>query len=169
MAFDTSKHKRSSDRCVSMSIHFLSRTRIETEVNVTVGFCLGLAVAMGFTEAICPLLLWSASILSRTYQRQSRFLPKKRYCLETEMEFELRYCSIILIATFFMFKTGPILVFLRIHPLIRVSSSLRGSVYSRNKCCICCPSSVSRVFKYTPFSASFKPASEHYLDIFLVF
>ena len=34
-----------------MSVHFLSRTGIETEVNVTVGFCLGLALAMGFPEA----------------------------------------------------------------------------------------------------------------------
>ena len=32
-----------------MSIHFLSRTGIETEVNVTVGFFLGLASAMGFS------------------------------------------------------------------------------------------------------------------------
>ena len=35
-----------------MSIHFLSRTGIETEVNVTVGFYLGLALAMGFPEAV---------------------------------------------------------------------------------------------------------------------
>ena len=43
MAFDTQKHLWSCDRCVSMSIHFLSRTGVETEVNITVGFCLGLA------------------------------------------------------------------------------------------------------------------------------
>ena len=35
-----------------MSIHILSRTGIEIEVNVTVGFCLGLALAMGFPEAV---------------------------------------------------------------------------------------------------------------------
>ena len=29
-----------------MSIHFLSRTRIETEVSITMGFCRGLALAM---------------------------------------------------------------------------------------------------------------------------
>ena len=102
-----------------MSIHFLSRTRIDTEVNVTVGFCLGLALQW-VSPKPCPLLSWSASILLPTYQHHSRFLPKKRYCLQTEMEFELRYridhherklcCS----------RTGPILVFLRIHPLIRV-------------------------------------------------
>ena len=34
-----------------MSIHFLSRSGIEIEVNVTVGFCLGLALAMDFPEA----------------------------------------------------------------------------------------------------------------------
>ena len=37
---------------VSVSIHFLSCTELETEINVTVGFCLGLALAMGFTEAV---------------------------------------------------------------------------------------------------------------------
>ena len=36
-----------------MSIHILSRTGIEIEVNVAVGFCLGLAVVMvGFTKAV---------------------------------------------------------------------------------------------------------------------
>ena len=45
----------------------------------------------------------------------------------------------------YMFKTVPIHVFLRIHPLIRVSFSFRGIVYSRHQCCICCPSSVKRV------------------------
>ena len=34
-------------------------------------------------------------------------------------------------------KTGPILVFLRIHPLTRVSISFRGIVCSRHECCIC--------------------------------
>ena len=34
-----------------MSIHILSRTG-KIEVNVTVGFSLGLALAMGFTEAV---------------------------------------------------------------------------------------------------------------------
>ena len=35
-----------------MSIHIVSRTEIEIEDNVTVGFCLGLALAMGFPEAV---------------------------------------------------------------------------------------------------------------------
>ena len=52
IAFHTSKHFLSFDRCVSKSIHILSWTRIEIEVNVTVGFCLGLALAMGFPEAV---------------------------------------------------------------------------------------------------------------------
>ena len=51
-----------------------------------------------------------------------------------------------------MFKTGPTLVSVRIHPLTRVPFSLRGIVYSRHKCCICFP------------SACFKPASQHSLD-----
>ena len=45
----------------SVSIHILSRTGIETEVNVTVGFCLGLALAMCFSEAMsssfCHILI----------------------------------------------------------------------------------------------------------------
>ena len=51
IALDTSKHFWSFDRCVSMSIHILSRTRIKIEVNFTAGFCLGLAFAMGVAEA----------------------------------------------------------------------------------------------------------------------
>ena len=35
-----------------MSIQILSRTKEEIEVNFTVGFCLGLALAMGFTEDV---------------------------------------------------------------------------------------------------------------------
>ena len=38
---------------------FLSRTGIETEVNVTVGFCPGLALAMGFSEALSSSFLVS--------------------------------------------------------------------------------------------------------------
>ena len=35
-----------------MSIQILSRTGIEIEVNVAVGFCLGLALVMGFPKAV---------------------------------------------------------------------------------------------------------------------
>ena len=42
-----------------------------------------------------------------------------------------------------VFKIGPILVLLRSHPLTRVPFSLRDS---RHKCCICCPSSIARVW-----------------------
>ena len=42
----------SLDRCVSLSVHLLSRTGMETGVSVTVGFCLGLALAMGFSETV---------------------------------------------------------------------------------------------------------------------
>ena len=35
-----------------MSIHILSRTGMEIEVNDTAGFCLGLGLAMGFPEAV---------------------------------------------------------------------------------------------------------------------
>ena len=35
-----------------MSTHFLSRTEIETKVSVTVGFYRGLALAMGFPDAV---------------------------------------------------------------------------------------------------------------------
>ena len=71
--------------------HFLSRTGMETEVIVTVGFCLGLALAMGFPEAMSSYFV--VSIDSVTFlSTPFTILPKKRYCLETEMEFELRYC-----------------------------------------------------------------------------
>ena len=48
-----------------MSIHFLSSTGIETEVNAPVGFCLGLALAMGFPEAMSSSFF--VSIDSVTY------------------------------------------------------------------------------------------------------
>ena len=37
---------------VSMSIHFHSRIVTEIEVNITAGFCLGLALATGFPDAV---------------------------------------------------------------------------------------------------------------------
>ena len=134
MALDTSKHFWSFDRCASMSVHLLSRTGMETGVSVTVGFCLGLALAMVFPK-LCPPFPWSASILSRSYQHHSRFLPKKRFCLETDTWLELHWC-IGLHDGKLLSKTGPILVFLRIHPLARVFFSLRDIVYYRQKCCI---------------------------------
>ena len=42
----------------------------------------------------------------------------------------------------------------RIHPLARVFFLLRGIVYSRHKCCICGPSSVSGVKKYLSYSCT---------------
>ena len=59
-----------------------------------------------------------------------------------------------------MSKTGPILVFLRIHPFAGVFFPFRGSENSRHRC------SVSSVTKYCPFSTIFKPALEHSLDNF---
>ena len=55
---------------------------------------------------------------------------------------------------------------LEIHPFDRVVFSFRNIVYSRHKCCISCPSSVSSVKEYCPFSTIFKPASKHSLDNF---
>ena len=104
--------------------------------------------------------------MSRIYQRHSRFRPKKRSCLGTEMVFELRSCIDHHDSKLFMFKTGPILVFLWIHRFIRIAFSFRGSVYSHHKCCICCPSSESRKKKCCPCSASFKPVSENSLNNF---
>ena len=54
----------------------------------------------------------------------------------------------------------------REHQICGSPFSFRSSVYSRHKCCICCPSPVSRVWKYCSRSASFKPASEYNLDNF---
>ena len=68
-----------------------------------------------------------------------------------------------------MSKTGPILVFLRIHPFARVFFSFRGNVYSRHRCYISFgPSSVSNIKKCCPFSTIFKPASEHSFGSLLV-
>ena len=132
-------------------------------------------------QRYCGLLSWScvgngihrscilfffqlASILP--HQHHSRFRPKERYCFQTEMEFELRYCIVHHDIKILMFKTGPILVFLKINPLVRVHFSFRSIVYPRHKCCICCPSSASKSWKNCPISTRFKPASEHGLDSF---
>ena len=40
---------------------------------------------------------------------------------------------------------------------IQVALSFRGMVYSRHKCCISCPFSVTRAQKYCPFSTSSNP------------
>ena len=45
--------------CFNVYPFFFFRTGIETEVNVTVGFCLGLALAMGFSKAMSSSFLVS--------------------------------------------------------------------------------------------------------------
>ena len=82
---------------------------------------------MGFTEAMSSSFVASIDCVTYlptllTIQTQETVL------LETEVEFELRYCIGHHDSKLFMFKTGPILVVLRIHPLIRVSFSFRGIV-----------------------------------------
>ena len=147
-----------------MSIHFLSRTGIETEVNITVGVCLGLTWVMDFIEAMSFFLICidSVTYLSTVFTILNRetILSPNRNGVWTSI-----LCRSSWYQTF-MFKTGPILVFLRIHPLIWVSFSFRSIVYSRHECYICCPSSVSRVQKCCPCSTSFKSALEHSLDNF---
>ena len=108
---------------------------------------------------------WFVSNLSRTCQFRSRFEPERLNGLETEIQPELQYC-VDLHGDKHMSKTGPILVFLRIHPFTRVFFSHRGTVYSRHKCGILSPSSVSSVKRYCPHSTILKPASEHSLDNF---
>ena len=110
---------------------------------------------------LCPLLSWSALILSHTYRRES--WPKRRYCLQMEMEFELRYCIDHHDGKLLLFMSGPILVFLRIETLKRVPFSFRSIENSWHKCCICSLSSASREKLYCPVSTIFKPASEHSL------
>ena len=120
---------------------------------------------MGFTEAVFSS--FAIGIDSVTYlSMPSTILTHETCCLEMEMELELQHCVVSHDSKLSMFKTGPILVLLRIHPLTRVPFSLRGSVYSRHNCCICRPSSVSRVQKNCSRSTSFRPASEHNLDNF---
>ena len=106
------------------------------------GFYLGLASAMGFPES-CVLFF-------RGRHRFCHVLINAIHCSDPRngvvlnsygTETSILYRSSC--QQTFMFKTGQILIFLRIHPLIRVSCSLRGIVCSRPECCICCPSSVS--------------------------
>ena len=96
--------------------------------------------------------------------------PRSGLVLKTEKEFELRYCIdhrdrklLCLRLGRFSYSWESIL------SSHESSFSFRGIVYSRHRCFICCPSSVSRVWKYCPVSTSFKPASEHNLDNFWSF
>ena len=162
LASETSKHCWSCDRCVSMSIHLLSRTGIEIEVSVIVGFGRGLAFAMGFPKP-CSLLPCSALFLSRICQPRLHSNP--RYGLNTKQRWNLNFntASVFMITNFYV-QDGAEFSLPRIHPLTRVPSSFRGFVYSRLKCCIFWSFGTSRVLKSCPISTRFKPASEHNLD-----
>ena len=106
-AFDTSKHIWSFDLCVSISIHSFSVTGTETEANVPVGFCLGLASAMGFTEAMSSS--FAVSIDSVTY------LSTPFTILTMSSNRDGTNTSILWRSSrlrTFMSKTGPNLVFL---------------------------------------------------------
>ena len=132
-----------------MSIHSLSRTGIETEVSFTVGFCRGLALAMGFTEAMSISSLVSIDYV--TYLSTPFTILTQEAGIVLKQRWDLNF--------------NTVSTFLRIHPLTRVFFSFRGIVYYLHKCCFSCPS-VSKVWKYCPISTSFKPASEHYWDNF---
>ena len=59
-----------------MSIHYLSRTGIETEDSVTAGFSCGLSLATSLPEALCSSPPRVAPALSRICQFRLRFEPK---------------------------------------------------------------------------------------------
>ena len=59
-----------------MSVHFFHEQELETEVNVTVGFCRGLALAV-VSPKLCPLLPSLASILSRSNPRSGSVLKQR--------------------------------------------------------------------------------------------
>ena len=126
-----------------MSIHFLSRTRIETEDSVTAGFSCGLALATSLPEALyysslgCIVSVTYSSIPLRI-RTQDAVRSRNRDSIRTSILYRSSWRQT------FMSKTGPILVFLCIHPFAQVFFSHRGSVYSRNKCCILSPFSVSK-------------------------
>ena len=82
----------------SISIHSISRTRIETEVNVTVGFCLGLALAMVFAEAVSSSSV--VSIDSVTYLSTPFTMLTSRNGIVLKQRWNLNFniVSIIMIA-----------------------------------------------------------------------
>ena len=67
--------------------------------------------------------------------------PRNGIVLTQRWNLNFDTVSIIMIANFYVQDWAD----LRTHPLIRVPFSLRGIVYFRHTCCICCPSFVSRV------------------------
>ena len=89
------------DRCVAISNHFLSRTKIETDVTVTVGFCLGLALAMGFLEAMSSSFV--VSIDSVTYLSSPlTILTQGTVVLKQRWYLSFDTVSIIMIANFYV-------------------------------------------------------------------
>ena len=116
------------DRCVSMSMHFLSiknRNRNGSQRYCCLS-CLGLALAMGFTEAMSSSSL--VSIDSVTYLSTPFTILTQEAVLSWNRD--LTRTSIVCWSSSwqtFMTKTGPILVFLRIHPHIRVLSHCEAS------------------------------------------
>ena len=104
-----------------MTTHFLSRTGIETEVNVTAGFCLGLAQAMGFTEGISSS--FAVGIDSVTYLSTPFTILTQEAVLSSNRDGWIDTVSIIMIANFYVQDWADFLVFLGIHPLIRVPFS----------------------------------------------
>ena len=161
-----------SNRCVSMSIHFLSRIRIETRDTVTRAL-----VVVCPSQQVSPLLLCpqkkqvSPSLLcaqrfqrqrfltfrKRIYQFRSRFESKKSFCPETEIRAWFQYRNVF-DASRPASRTGPIFVFPIIHPRGRDCGSVRSNVCSRQS-----PSS-SNVMKNCPTSKILQPASQHSMD-----
>ena len=135
-----------------MSIHFLSRTGIETEVSVTVGFCRGLASAMGFPEAMSSSSLVSVDPVTYLSTPFTSLTQEAGSVLKQRLDSELQHCIDLHDGKHLCPWLCRFSYFLRIHPFARVFFSFRGIVYSRHKCCISCPSFVRREKKYCPVS-----------------
>ena len=85
-----------------MSIYFLSRIGVETEVSCTVGFCRGLALSMGFLEALSSSSLVSIDFCHVLVNAIHDSNPRGGIVLRQRWDLNFDAVPIIMIANFYV-------------------------------------------------------------------
>ena len=124
-----------------MSIQFLSRTRPETEVSVTVDFYRCLASALGFPEAVSSSSLVSTRFCHVLINTIHDSYPRSGSVLKQRLDQNFNTLSIFMTKHFKIREWAGSRILERIHPLARVFFAFRGIEYSRKNWYISCPSS----------------------------
>ena len=142
-----------------MSIHSVSRTRIEIEVN-------GSCFSYEFHRKCVLFFLGQHRFCHVCINTIHDSNPRDGIVFKQRWNLNFHTLSIIMIENF-MFKTGPILLFLRIHPLIRVPFHFDAScIIGINVASVVLLLYIKSIEVLSFFWTSFKSASEHNLDNF---